>query len=246
MAQKSAKTLAAKNTASLNRAHLIALGVNVFYLLLRTLFFTRRLTPYVLCNAPALLIEFFFERNSRPHYSPNGDLKRAGEDLEAKGLTEWMWDIVYWSWGNLVVVAVLGDWAWWFYLVVPAYSAWLAFTTYAGVKQGFGGMGRASGVEGSASGQAGQSKRQAKMEKRGGQRVAYRADVSDAIQHLHHCQCKVDEIYVRAIRRSLTSLGICNVTRVPMPRGKIRCEILQQQAKAKGLLTELNLRGFPL
>lgn len=172
--QKSAKTLAAKNTATLNRAHLIALGVNALYLILRTLFFTRRLTPYILCNAPALLIQFFFERNSRPHHNPNGDLKRAGEDLDAKGLTEWMWDIVYWTWGNVALVAAFGDWCWWLYLLVPAYSVWLAFTTYTGVKQGFGGMGAETATEGGSVGQAGQSKRQAKLEKRGAQRVGYR------------------------------------------------------------------------
>ena len=97
-------------------------------------------------------------------------MRRAGEDLGAKGLTEWMWDVLYWSWGCLGLVTVLGDRAWWAMLVVPLYSAWLAFSTYSGVRQGLGGFGAADGGGG---GQEGQSKRQAKLEKRG-QRVQYK------------------------------------------------------------------------
>lgn len=100
------------------------------------------------------------------------ELKRAGEDLEAKGLTEWMWDVIYWTWLNIATVTFLGDWAWWLYLAVPGYSIWLAFSTYNGLRQGLGGG--ASAVNGPAEAASGQSKRQAKLEKRGGQRVQYR------------------------------------------------------------------------
>lgn len=130
--------------------------------------------PFLLCTFPAMGIEFWFERIGRPTYtaSPTGsqDLKRAGEDLEAKGLTEWMWDVVYWTWGVTVLVALAGDWAWWLYLAVPIYTVWLAFTTYSGIRKGFGGI----GADGAGDGAGGQSKRQAKLEKRGGQKMVYR------------------------------------------------------------------------
>ena len=145
------------------------MGIHIFYHLLRLFLSTRKLLPYILLSFPSLLIEFWFERIARPTYTPDGDLKRAGEDLEAKGLTEWMWDVLYWSWGCVVLVAVAGDWAWWAYAAVPVYSAYLGFTTYSGVRQGMAGFG--GGAEG---GGGGQSKRQAKIEKRGGQKVAYR------------------------------------------------------------------------
>lgn len=77
-----------------------------------------------------------------------------------------MWDVTYWTYGNLVLVALLGDWAWSFYVVVPAYSVYAAWTTYTGMRGGFT---DAAGVP-----QPGASKRQQKMEKRGGQRVQYR------------------------------------------------------------------------
>ena len=70
----------------------------------------------------------------------------------------------------MVLVIVLGDRAWWAYAAVPLYSAYLAFTTATGLRQGLGGMG--AGGDGSAAGA--QSKRQAKMEKRGGQKMVYR------------------------------------------------------------------------
>ncbi|KAK5109861.1 hypothetical protein LTR62_006468 [Meristemomyces frigidus] len=181
MAKKALKTQATTNTATLNRTHLISLGIYTFFALVKTILFSRRILPCILLSAPALAIEFWFERIGRPVYTQgaNGaELSRAGEDLEAKGLTEWMWDVVYWTWGNVVLVAILGDWAWWLYLVVPGYSAYLAFSTYTGMRSGFSGFSAGAGGEGEGSGSgsagSGPSKRQAKLEKRGGQRVQYR------------------------------------------------------------------------
>ncbi|KAM0715023.1 hypothetical protein Q7P37_009488 [Cladosporium fusiforme] len=172
MAQKALKTLAARNTAILNRTHMISLGVNAFFLLINFLFSSRSLTAWFVFTLPAFLIEFWFERIGRPTFD-NGDLKRSGEDLEAKGLTEWMWDITYWTWFCIGLSALLGNKAWYAYVVVPLYSGWLAFTTFTGARKGLAGMGGGES-EGAASGPAGQSKRQAKMEKRGGQKMQYR------------------------------------------------------------------------
>ena len=102
-------------------------------------------------------------------------MKRAGEDLEAKGLTEWMWDVLLFTWGCLGFASVLGDWVWWAYGVVPAYSLWLVWGVYTGARGMMGGAGVSEGSGGVGEGAQGQSKRQAKMEKRGGQqRVVYR------------------------------------------------------------------------
>lgn len=126
------------------------------------------LKRYALLSAPGLVIEFYLERLARPSYNPDGSLRRAGEDLDAQGLTEFMWDILYWTWINLILVIVFGNRAWWLYLIVPGYAIYAAVTTASGLKGMLGGMAGA-GAEGEV-----QSKRQAKMEKRGGQRVAYR------------------------------------------------------------------------
>lgn len=125
------------------------------------------LKRYAFLSAPALVIEFYLDRLSRPSYNPDGSLRRAGDDLDAKGLTEFMWDIVYWTWINLVLVIVLGNRAWSLYLVVPGYAVYAAVTTASGLKGMLGGLSGAAG-DGEV-----QSNRQKKMEKRGGQKIAY-------------------------------------------------------------------------
>lgn len=90
--------------------------------------------------------------------------------MGASGLTEYMWDVLYWTWGCMGAVCVFGDRAWWLWVVVPLYSVWLAYTTLTGMRSGLAGMG--GGAPGDE--HVGESKRQKKMEKRGGQRVQYR------------------------------------------------------------------------
>ena len=73
----------------------------------------------------------------------------------------------------MLLVVIFGDRAWWLYLVVPGYSAYLAATTVGGMKGMFGGAAGAQ-EDGQTQSTGGGSKRQAKMEKRGGQKVSYR------------------------------------------------------------------------
>ncbi|KAF2027167.1 hypothetical protein EK21DRAFT_91717 [Setomelanomma holmii] len=173
MAQKATKTLAASNTTRLTQTLYLTLFIHALFWLLRALIFrssfTRRsLILYLLFSAPQLLIQFVFESQSRPALDSNGSIKRAGADLEAKGLTEYMWDIVYWSYGCIFFAALIGDKAWWLWAVIPAYSAYAAWGMYTGMR---GGYTDAAGVPQPG---AATSKRQAKMEKRGGQKVQYR------------------------------------------------------------------------
>ena len=173
--QKAAKQLAARNTAILKRTHLISAFINLLYIVSRFLIFKASSTRnthllYFLLAGPALAIEIWFERISRPAHDANGELRRSGEDLEAKGLTEYLHDVLYWTWGVTALAAIFGDRLWWLWIVVPFYSVYLAYTTFIGVRQGFAGL---SGQNGDASA-ATMSNRQKKMEKKGGQRVQYR------------------------------------------------------------------------
>lgn len=129
-------------------------------------------TPYLVLSAPALLLEYWLDSIARPAYDSAGNLTKAGEDLDAPGLTEFMWDVIYWTWINLVLVAVLGGRLWWAYLLVPGYAAYKGITTLTGVKQMLGGLGAATDQASGAD--AGQSNRQKKLEKRSGQKVMYR------------------------------------------------------------------------
>ncbi|TPX26266.1 hypothetical protein DIZ76_011728 [Coccidioides immitis] len=171
MAQKAAKTLAARNISLLRKTHLTTLCLHVVFLLLHFLFNRpRSLVPYAIFTLPTLLIEFYFERLGRPRYSPgDNSLRSPGEDLDASGLTEYLWDVLYWTWGCMGAVCVFSDRAWWLWIVVPLYSMWLAYTTFIGVRKGFAGM----GMDGNESVPVAESKRQKKLEKRG-QRVKYR------------------------------------------------------------------------
>jgi hypothetical protein len=167
LSQKAAKSLAVRNTARLKQTHAISLFINLVFLLLA--FFVRRslsLKRYALLSAPGLIIEFYLDRLGRPVHNQDGSLRRAGDDLEAKGLTEFMWDVLYWTWINIVLVAILGNWAWWFYLVVPGYSIFAVVTTVGGLR------GMMNGMAGAGAEPDAQSNRQKKMDKRG-QRVAY-------------------------------------------------------------------------
>lgn len=176
--QKAAKQLAARNTTKLNQAHLISLGNNVFFLLMRLLVYRSTYTRsalilWVLLSFPAWIVESWLEKIGRPTYAENGELKKSGEDLEEKGLTDFMWDLIYWTWACIAAAAMVGDKAWWMYAVVPVYSIWTAATTVMGMRGMAGMTGQGDGTSQGADA-GGDSKRQKKLEKRGGQKMQYR------------------------------------------------------------------------
>ncbi|KAH0544885.1 hypothetical protein FGG08_000965 [Glutinoglossum americanum] len=171
MANKAAKQIARRNIAILKRTHLTSLSVHALFLLLRIFLYSSPRSSYLIyaaLSSPSIVFEFYLERLGRPGFAPDGEMRRSGEDLEAKGLTEYMWDVVYWTWGCVAVAGVLGDRAWWLWAIIPLYSAWLAYTTFTGMQQGI------SGLSGGAEPAAGSSNRQKKMEKREGQKIQYR------------------------------------------------------------------------
>ncbi|MCJ1290503.1 hypothetical protein MMC34_002042 [Xylographa carneopallida] len=177
MAQKAAKQQAARNTAILNRVHLLSLTFNALFILLRFLLFRSSSTRptfllWVFLSSPAFAIEFWFEKIGKPTSGPNGEVKNSGQDLEAKGLTEYMFDVLYWSWGTTFLASVFGNRAWWMWVAIPLYSVWLAYSTFGSVRQGMAGL-SGQGAEGETPNGA-TSNRQRKLEKRGGQKVQYR------------------------------------------------------------------------
>jgi hypothetical protein len=127
---------------------------------------------YLIISIPAFLIEFWLEKIGRPSPEQAGARIKAGEDLEAKGLTEYMFDVVYWTWGCLITVAMFGEKAWWMWVAIPAYGGYMAWSLATGFRKG--GLGGAlGGASDGTSNEAVDSKRRAKMEKRGG-KVVYR------------------------------------------------------------------------
>ncbi|CAL5875148.1 uncharacterized protein PFLUO_LOCUS9452 [Penicillium psychrofluorescens] len=168
MAQKAAKTLATRNSARLFQTHLISAVLHTFFLL--ALWFSNRysLKRYLILGIlPNLALEAILDYIGRPRYHADGSLRTAGADLGATGLTEYMWDVVYWTWICMCTVLILGNRGWWFTMVIPLYSVYAVYTTFMGVKKGFAGMAGGGGAEGEEGSAEAKSKRELKKEKRG-------------------------------------------------------------------------------
>ncbi|KAK4861290.1 hypothetical protein LT330_004206 [Penicillium expansum] len=162
---KATKSLATRNGAVLSRTHLISAALHLLFLVLHFVFQRpRSLKPYFFLAVPTLAIEYYLDRMGRPRYNEDGSLRSAGDDLNATGLTEYMWDVLYWTQGCIVAACLFNDRAWWLWAVIPLYSVYAAYTTIMGVKKGFAGMG---GGDAGQEADAPKSKTQLKKEKRG-------------------------------------------------------------------------------
>ena len=136
MAQKARKDRAKSNSAALNNLHIGSLVVNGLFLLLHFVFRSRSLLLWFLLSLPAFVCQFILERTGRPSFDPETKaLKASGEDLAAAGLTEYMFDVIWVTWAAAILVAFLGNWAWSFWVVVPAYGAYKAYGMMGAAKQ---------------------------------------------------------------------------------------------------------------
>jgi SRP-independent targeting protein 2/TMEM208 len=171
--QKAAKTLASRNTLLLRRNHLITIGLHVLFTLFQLLLVRPRswLLYFIFCS-PAVAVEIYLDVIGRPEYSHDGFLRRPGQDLDAPGLTEYMWDVVYWIWINLAVVMALGDWAWWLWVLLPTYTVYLALTTVGGLRAMLSPAQDRDSESKRRQNNDSESKRQQKLGKRAQQRMA--------------------------------------------------------------------------
>lgn len=136
MAQKARKDRAKSNVAALNNLHIGSLVVNGLFLLLHFVFRSRSLLTWFILSLPSFFCQFTLEKTGRPKYDATTQtLKSAGEDLAAPGLTEYMWDVVWVTWAASILVALLGNWAWFLWAVVPAYGAFKAYGMMGAAKQ---------------------------------------------------------------------------------------------------------------
>ncbi|KAK6358448.1 hypothetical protein TWF730_007781 [Orbilia blumenaviensis] len=173
MAQKAAKATARKNESALNLLHILSGIFNALFILYRFIYHSSSVTKasiysYVILNAPALGIQFYLERIGRAK-----DTRRASDDLNAGGMMEMLWDVIYVTWACLGLVAFFGERCWWLWAVIPLYGAYAAYTAATGMRDTLGGLG---GAANDMAAPGAGSKRQAKMEKRTaeGKNVRYR------------------------------------------------------------------------
>ncbi|RVD85774.1 uncharacterized protein DFL_004081 [Arthrobotrys flagrans] len=173
MAQKAAKTTARRNVSSLNLLNILSLAFNLFFILYRFIYHSSSVTKvaiysYVIFNAPALVIQLYLEIIGRPKGA-----RKVVDDLNAGGMMEMLWDIIYVTWACLTLVAFFGESLWWLWAVIPVYGTYAAYTAATGMRDTLGGLGGAAN-DMAAPGSG--SKRQAKMEKRTaeGKNIRYR------------------------------------------------------------------------
>jgi hypothetical protein len=135
MAQKARKDRAKSNSTTLNTLHIGSLVVNAVFLLFYAVFRSRSLLLWLILSIPSFICQFTLEQTGRPKHDSSGALKNSGEDLAAPGLTEYMFDVIWVTWGTTVLVILLGNWAWFVYAVVPAYGAYKGFGLMGAAKQ---------------------------------------------------------------------------------------------------------------
>lgn len=164
-----------RNANVLKQTHLTTLGLHVLFLFLTfVLGRPHNFLAYILLSSPSILINFYLERIGRPRYAENGVLMSPGDDLYSEGAMTYLWDVLYWTWGCMIMVIALGDDLWWLWVVVPLYSAYALYDAFIGMKKSMGGMGAGVGGDEGAATSTGSSRRQQKLERRG-EKVRYRS-----------------------------------------------------------------------
>lgn len=121
MANASAKKTAAANETALRTLRNGTLVAYALAVVLRILL--RRTSTYGLVlaastAAPSVAIYQLLTRIGTPKRDARGELISSGDDLNASGLTEYAWDVVFVTWGCQVGSALLGEWVWYLYLAV--------------------------------------------------------------------------------------------------------------------------------
>ncbi|KAI0128407.1 hypothetical protein BJ170DRAFT_327069 [Xylariales sp. AK1849] len=141
MAQKARKDRAKSNAEALKNLHLGTLIVNTLFVLFNLLFKRRSLLLYVVLSVPSFICEYILESTGRPKYDPSTKaLRTSGEDLNASGLTEYMFDTIWITWASVVLVVFIGNWGWLLWTAVPVYGAVKGYSLLGMARGMAGGM----------------------------------------------------------------------------------------------------------
>lgn len=137
MANAAAKRLAAANAKALNTFHQISISIFISAFAL-FLWRDRPLTKAVILSIPAWIVEYILEKSCRPTYSGR-TLVAPGQDFRQSGLTEYMQDVVYWTWICIVFAVLIGNKAWYLYWAIPGFVVYKLWGLLKAGKQLFGG-----------------------------------------------------------------------------------------------------------
>ncbi|SCU83472.1 LADA_0C11650g1_1 [Lachancea dasiensis] len=167
MAGKASKKQAQANVQALKQLHTVLGGV-LSLVLLRLVFSSKKRWFWmVILHLPAAACTYMLEKNGRPRFDSSGHVVREGMDLAQKGLTEWMFDIVYLTLLADSGVVVFNTMKFWYVmLLVPVYIGY-KLKGIAGPMLGGNNNARAPSESSTAPAAETKSKRQAKREKNG-------------------------------------------------------------------------------
>ncbi|KAM0791483.1 hypothetical protein ACM66B_005936 [Microbotryomycetes sp. NB124-2] len=176
MAKGNAKRIQAANAQAIQQVRIGFLVSNVVYWLHLFLFRSgrpwRRLLYYTTTEVIAVVLWQQLE-----------GMNRRGEELAQRGLTAYIFDIIYVTWFVHVATAVISTKFWYLYLVIPLYAVYrlvsfaLPFIHGQGQAQGGNGPATPAGGAPATAEQPTLSKRQAKLQARqekGQVKVQYR------------------------------------------------------------------------
>lgn len=128
MASSSLKKTASSNTTKLNQLHQITTGILVLCFGLIWLFQRpKNYYPFLIFQSPLLGCEWFLEKIGRPVFkydtvSQYDKLVKSGQDLSQLGLTEYLFDVIYFTWILDILVLIIGrNFVWYIWLVVPGF-----------------------------------------------------------------------------------------------------------------------------
>lgn len=128
MASSSLKKTASSNTTKLNQLHQITLVIVVLTGLIIGVFKRpQNYYPFILFQLPLVGCEWFLENIGRPVYkfdpvNQYNKLVKSGQDLNQSGLTEYLFDIIYFTWIlDLLLIIVGRNFIWYLWLVIPGF-----------------------------------------------------------------------------------------------------------------------------
>ncbi|RHZ77720.1 hypothetical protein Glove_174g169 [Diversispora epigaea] len=165
MARQSDKKISQENLRYLQNLKICFFIVNGIYFVFRIAYhydsFTFWIaTKYLITCGFSLFLWKQLVSYGSPRFRSNGSVDWPGEDLNAEGLTAYMFDIIYVTW-FVHITSMFFEWTWWFYTVIPLFGAYKIWTLFIQPSMFSGGGGGEQSDY-----QNDKSKRQSKIEKR--------------------------------------------------------------------------------
>ncbi|KAI0307378.1 hypothetical protein B0F90DRAFT_1665592 [Multifurca ochricompacta] len=89
----------------------------------------RAIAMYTLSLTLSHFLYQHLKKIGTPRRDSTGNLTSPGSDLNQPGMTEWMFDVLYISWFAQIGSAILGEWFWWIYTMIPAFVVYKLWNT---------------------------------------------------------------------------------------------------------------------